>query len=81
MGTVDLLLAVAGVMTASSGDMLDPDTAFEGFLKLPPSEALMWYLTPGPWLGGTVGPGDPRAVSWAGLSGFIIKAAWCQRGR
>ena len=75
MENVDLLLAVAGVMPASPGSMLDPDTAFEGFLKPPPSEALMWYPTPGPWLGGTVGPGDPRAVSWAALSSFIIKAA------
>lgn len=60
---MDFFLAVARVMTASSGDMLDPDTAFEGFLKPPPSEALMLYPTPGPWLGGTVGPGDPKAVS------------------
>lgn len=67
---MDFFLAVAQVMTASSGDTLDPDTAFEGFLKPfegflkpPPSEALILYPTPGPWLGGTVGPGDPRAVS------------------
>ena len=63
MEDVDFFLAVARVMTASSGDMLDPDTAFEGFLKPPPSEALILYPTPGPWLGGTMGPGDPRAVS------------------